>query len=365
MKPPALLFGVPIDDVTMDDTTRIVGELVASGRAQRRTHQIATVNVDFLVNALADAQVRRVLQFADLCLADGMPVIWAARKFGIDLPERVTGADLIPALAAQSPTTGWRIHLFGSADGVAERARDMLLERHPGARITADSGPMIKDPTVVDQSVVDSIAEIDPDILCVAFGNPKQERWIEANRHVLRTPVMIGIGGTLDLLVGDKKRAPSWMQKSGTEWIFRALQEPGRLGKRYAHDARVFLPRIRNYLRALAPYRSGATLLLASDDQQVRVMVETATAGAGGGRNSEQIEGALRSGHPVSLQLGEVEVLRPEAMAVLVEVARTARRHGNPLRAEPFSPALDAQIRAMGLMNLLLHDAPDAAHGAG
>ena len=365
MKPPALLFGVPIDDVTMADTLRVVGELVASGRAQGRTHQIATVNVDFLVNALADPQVRRVLQFADLCLADGMPVIWAARKFGVELPERVTGADLIPALAAQSPTTGWKIHLFGSADGVAERARDLLLERHPGAHITADSGPRIKDPTAVDQAVVASIAEVNPDILCVAFGNPKQERWIEANRHALRTPVMIGIGGTLDLLVGDKKRAPAWMQKSGTEWIFRAMQEPGRLGKRYAHDARVFLPKIWSYLRGLAPYRSGATLMLAADAHQVRVLVETAAAGAGAARGPEQVDEALRSGRPVSLQLGDVEVLRPEAMAVLVEVVRAAHRMGNPLNAEPYSRALDTQIRAMGLTNLLLGDAPDVGRSAG
>jgi N-acetylglucosaminyldiphosphoundecaprenol N-acetyl-beta-D-mannosaminyltransferase len=358
MKPPALLFGVPIDDVTMDDTIHTVGELVRSGRQQGRTHQIATVNVDFLVNALAVPEVRRVLQRADLCLADGMPIIWAARKFGIELPERVTGADLVPALAAKSPETGWKIHLFGSADGVAERARDLLLQRHPGGHITADSGPMIKDPTVVDQAVVDSIAAVDPDILCVAFGNPKQERWIEANRHALRTPVMIGIGGTLDLLVGDKRRAPQWMQRSGTEWIFRALQEPGRLGRRYAHDARVFLPKIVSYLRGLAPYRAGATLQMATDAREIRVTVAAPTAGVGGERDPTRIDEALQAKRSVSIQLGDAEMLQPEAMALLVEITRAARRQGSSIHAEPYSRALETQIRDMGLAELLLDIAP-------
>lgn len=353
MKPPALLFGVPIDDVTMDDTVRLIDDLVTSGRATGRTHQIATVNVDFLVNALADSKVRRVLQHADLCLADGMPVIWAARRFGVDLPQRVTGADLIPRLAAEAPHRGWKMHFFGSADGVAERARDLLVQRHPGAQITADTGPMIKDPTVVDQAVIDSIRDIDPDILCVALGNPKQERWIEANRASLRTPVMIGVGGTLDLLVGDKRRAPHWMQRTGTEWVFRAAQEPGRLGKRYAHDARVFLPKVTSYLRMLAPYRTAATLVLVADGQRVRVLLESASIAVGGQRDHSVVERSLRAGLPLSVELRDVEQLRPEAMALLVEVVRLARRSQAEIRCEPYSRLLTDQILAMGLSDLL------------
>ena len=97
---------------------------------------------------------------------------------------------------------------------------------------------MLRDVTEVDDDDIDRIRDFDPDILCVAFGNPKQERFIAAHRDRLRCPVMIGIGGSLDLLVGDKRRAPAWAQHGGAEWVYRALQEPGRLGRRYLHDAR-------------------------------------------------------------------------------------------------------------------------------
>ena len=114
-RPPALLFGVPIDDLTMDETVAAVGDLVDDGHRHARTHQIATVNVDFLVNALADDGVHHLLQNADICLADGAPVVWGARAAGRALRERMAGADLVPALAERSVETGWRIHMFGSA----------------------------------------------------------------------------------------------------------------------------------------------------------------------------------------------------------------------------------------------------------
>lgn len=251
MRPPALLFGIPIDDVTMTETLDRIGELIVTGRATGRTHQVATVNVDFLVNSLANPELADILRRSDLNLADGMPVVWGARKSGSPLRERVTGADLVPALAARAAETGWHVHLFGSAAGVAEEAATRLTRANPQARITADSGPMIPDVTATPEDVLQLLADVDADVLCVALGNPKQERFIRANRDRLRTPVLIGVGGTLDMIVGDKKRAPQWMQRAGLEWSFRAMQEPQRLGKRYAHDARVFLPRLRSYLRQL------------------------------------------------------------------------------------------------------------------
>lgn len=175
-RPPALMFGVPIDNLSMEETLNAVGELVVSGRQRHRTHQIATVNVDFVVNALGDRTIKQLLQRADLCLADGVPVVWGARTLGMPLIERVPGADLVPALAERATTTGWKIHLFGSAEGIAERAAKLLLTRHPGVAITAESGPMISDMAQVGDEVLDKIAAIDPDILCVALGNPKQER---------------------------------------------------------------------------------------------------------------------------------------------------------------------------------------------
>ena len=181
-RPPALLFGVPIDDLTMGEAVAAVGDLIADGRRHGRTHQIATVNVDFLVNALADESVHRLLQNADICLADGAPIVWGARAADMTLRERIAGADLVPALAEHSASAGWRIHLFGSAPGTAERAAELLIERYPGARITGDSGGYIKDVGQIDEVLLASLAAADADILCVALGNPKQERFIKTYR---------------------------------------------------------------------------------------------------------------------------------------------------------------------------------------
>ena len=222
----SVLFGVPIDGCTMDQTLELIGELIQNGRSQRRTHHITTVNVDFLVNAISEPDVMALLQHADLNLADGMPLLWASSLFGTPLPERVAGADLVPRLAAESAAHGWRVHLFGGASGVAQRAREKMLETHPEARITADSGPERVDVNEPDPAVVNAIRAVDADVLCVALGNPKQERFIAAYRKHLQCPVMIGIGGSLDMLIGDKQRAPEWAQRSGAEWLFRAAQEP-------------------------------------------------------------------------------------------------------------------------------------------
>ena len=154
---------------------------------------------------------------------------------------------MIPLLGRGVRDAGWAIHLFGAGPGVADRARSLLLDRFPKARITSDAGPAIDAPNTVDAAIVETIRAVDPDVLCVALGNPKQERFIAAYRDALRCPVMIGIGGSLDMLVGDKKRAPTWAQRIGAEWVFRAAQEPGRLGRRYAHDLRVFGPAVLRY----------------------------------------------------------------------------------------------------------------------
>jgi N-acetylglucosaminyldiphosphoundecaprenol N-acetyl-beta-D-mannosaminyltransferase len=206
------------------------------------THQIATVNVDFLVNAQHDPQVAEILRDADMCLADGVPIVWASRFVRDPLPERVAGSDLVPMLISQSATRGWRIHVFGSSPSVASRARAKIDTLHPDATVTLDPGPRIPDPEVVDEAVLASIEAAEADVLCVALGNPKQERFIRAHRARLGIPVLIGVGGSLDMFVGERKRAPRWVQTVGLEWVYRAMQEPTRLGPRYARDLRAFLP---------------------------------------------------------------------------------------------------------------------------
>ena len=358
MRPPALLFGIPIDDVTMTETLDRIGELITSGRAAGSTHQVATVNVDFLVNSLANPELADILRQSDLNLADGMPVVWGARKAGSPLRERVTGADLVPALAARSAETGWHVHLFGSAAGVAEEAATRLLRANPQARITAESGPMIPDVSATPDDVLQRLAEVDADILCVALGNPKQERFIRANRDRLRTPVMIGVGGTLDMIVGDKKRAPQWMQRSGLEWSFRALQEPQRLGKRYAHDARVFLPRLRSYLRRLP---DPATTWHLHPDHIGDSLSITASGAAARG---DAWQSVARSG--VALKTIEVHLDGATALGmadwcVLVGVLRGAYRNAS-VTISGLGEPLRRQMEALSLTRTVHGDATDATN---
>jgi exopolysaccharide biosynthesis WecB/TagA/CpsF family protein len=328
-RPPALLFGIAVSDVTMDETIEQIGELVAIGRRTGRTHQLTTVNVDFLVNALDDPDVARILQRSDLCLPDGMPVVWASRLLGMPLRERVAGADLVPLLIDASRSTGWHVHVFGSAPDIADRARALLAERYPGARFSIDPGPMIPDVTDVDDVVLDSIVAVDADIVCVALGNPKQERFIAAHRERLGAPVMLGVGGSLDMLVGHRPRAPRWMQASGLEWIWRAGLEPRRLGARYARDLRVFLPAVVGAWRASRRRRDGADLHL-SDGRPGSV---TATIG-GATRSATTASDAAWAGATARLVGGaDLTIERAESPPNDVALARLlglalAARHG-------------------------------------
>ncbi|MDW3214167.1 MAG: WecB/TagA/CpsF family glycosyltransferase [Ilumatobacteraceae bacterium] len=327
MRPPAVLFGIPIADQTMSETIGTVADFVRDGRRRSTTHQVATVNVDFLVNALGDPQLIEILQNADLCIADGMPVVWSSRLLGMPLRERVAGSDLLPRLISESETTGWRIHVFGSTPEVAKRASGIITRAHPAASVTIDPGPIIQDPTEIDPAVLDSIAATDADILCVALGHPKQERFIAAHRDRLGVPVMIGVGGSLDLFVGERRRAPRWMQRTGLEWLARAAQEPTRLIPRYAKDLGVFTPAM---LREWSRSRNGhATLgLRAADDDPVLVIE------LGGLPPTPQVrhEAFHRVSDGASITVtGEACALDSASFALLVGLLRAAAHRGVPV----------------------------------
>jgi N-acetylglucosaminyldiphosphoundecaprenol N-acetyl-beta-D-mannosaminyltransferase len=262
-----LVLGVPVDDVTFDETIDLVFALVADGRATGRMHQIATVNVDFVVNAVRDPSVAAIMRRTSLSIPDGMPVVWGARLEGTPLRTRVAGADLVAAIVERAATTGAKVHLYGAAPGVADAAAALLRERHPTAVVTSDAGPVIPDVDALDPAAVEPLRAAAPDICCVAFGNPKQERFIARFGAELGIPVMIGVGGSLDFLVGEQRRAPEWMQRSGLEWLYRAGTEPRRLAGRYARDAFVFGPRLLGEVwRGFRGRRRGSLRIEERDD---------------------------------------------------------------------------------------------------
>lgn len=237
-----IILGVPVDNLTMTETLDRLERFIEIGRATGRSHQVATVNTDFITNALDDPELLALLQMTDLNMPDGMPIVWGARLLGTPIQERVTGVDTIMQLAARAAQKGYSIYFLGAAPGVADHAARIMQQKYPGIKIAGVSSPMIPANAATDPHILEEIRATHPDILLVAFGNPKQEKWIATYGRQLHVPVMIGVGGTLDLISGQKIRAPKWMRHSGLEWTFRLAQEPKRLWRRYRRDIFIFGP---------------------------------------------------------------------------------------------------------------------------
>lgn len=222
--PPVVsFFGIPVHAVTATEALALVEEYMAAPRL----HQIATVNPEFVMAAQNDAAFRHALRTADLCLPDGVGLIYAARRWGRSLPERVPGSEFVYALAERAAACDWPLFLLGAAPGVAEEAARLFAERYQGLKIagTYSGSP---DPAE-NEAIVRRINDSGATLLYVAYGAPRQDKWIERNRHTLASVrVAIGVGGSLDFVTGRAVRAPRWAQDRGLEWLYRLYKEPWR-----------------------------------------------------------------------------------------------------------------------------------------
>ncbi|MCD6052782.1 MAG: WecB/TagA/CpsF family glycosyl transferase [Verrucomicrobia bacterium] len=221
----------------MDESVAIVQKMIAS----KRSHHIVTANVDFLVQSLHDEDLHRIFLDANLLLCDGTPLVWASRLLGNPLPERVAGSDLVPRLIQLAEKKKYRIFLLGGSSEANSAAVENLKREHPKLIIAGHYAPPFAPlPEMNHQEICDRIREAKPDLLLVSFGCPKQEKWIAMHYQSLGVPVVIGVGAVIDFVAQRVKRAPVWMQQSGTEWLFRLAQEPRRLFRRYAVDLYCF-----------------------------------------------------------------------------------------------------------------------------
>lgn len=222
------ILGVRVDAVTY----RITLDIIAEWIQQRTPRQIATTNPEFVMAARQDAAFRQTLAQADLCVADGVGLLWAARRLGQRLPERVTGSDLAPLVASQAARTGWRLFLLGAAPGVAEQTARLLEQQNPGLRIAGVYGGS---PDAAEApAIVARIQAAQPDVLFVAYGAPAQDLWIARHKAELGVPVSMGVGGAFDHLVGVQRRAPLWLQRIHLEWLFRLVTQPWRWRRQLA-----------------------------------------------------------------------------------------------------------------------------------
>jgi len=202
-------------------------------RERRGAHSIAATSMHGMVEAQHDPEFGRILNSTDLVVPDGMPLVWLARSRGYPLPGRVYGPDLMLAFCEKADRTH-RHFFYGGEPGVPERLAESLKYRFPGMQtVGVYSPPFRRLSAREDEEVVALITRAAPDVLWVGLGTPKQERWMFEHAHRLQVPVLVSVGAAFDLLSGRRKQAPRWLRHHGLEWLFRLLQEPRRLWRRY------------------------------------------------------------------------------------------------------------------------------------
>jgi N-acetylglucosaminyldiphosphoundecaprenol N-acetyl-beta-D-mannosaminyltransferase len=225
-RPTTVILDVAVHCVDFAQTIDQITTWIESPVAGALCRQVCTVNPEFIIDAHRDPAFANVLRRADLRVPDGVGVLWAARRNGVRLAERVTGSDGIYRLCEQAARRGWRVYFLGAAAGVAERAAWALQQRYPTLNVSGvySGSPAEQEWPVIQQR----LAEAQPDLLFVAYGHPRQDLWIDRHRHHLPARVAIGVGGAFDFVAGVRQRAPAWLQRLGLEWLHRLLHEPWR-----------------------------------------------------------------------------------------------------------------------------------------
>ncbi len=219
------LLGVRIDDVDMAAALEAIEGFIRS----RTPHIVVTADASCLVLARKDPELRTIVNSADLVTPDSIGILLAARLNGKPLAERVSGCDMVVHLCERASSLGHRVFLLGAAPGVADAAAEKLRERFPGLQIVGVQHGYFKPEET--ESVVSAIRAAEPDLLFVAFGIPRQEKWIRTHMDRLNVPVCMGVGGSFDVISGNVKRAPKWMQRYGLEWVYRLASNPKKIGK--------------------------------------------------------------------------------------------------------------------------------------
>lgn len=228
------ILGVPVASLTMGEAV----EQAERWMDERHGALIATANAEMIMNATRDEELFEILRAADLVVPDGAGTVWAAHHLGHEMPERVAGYDLTQELLKRAPEKNRRVFFFGSAPGVAEKAKQKAEAMYPGIQIVGVRNGYFSEDEV--PAIIRMIREAQPDLLLAALGVPKQEKWLKKYKEKLGVPVSIGVGGTLDVMAGTAKRAPVWMQKAKLEWLFRGILQPKRAGRLLALPKFVF-----------------------------------------------------------------------------------------------------------------------------
>jgi len=238
---------VPFSRVTMQETTALILLMI---QKSHMPHHVVTGNLDHLYRLQSDVEFKSAYEGASLVLADGMPIVWLSKILRLngsdELSERVAGSDLFWELGRISQSHGIRIFLLGGVEGAADGAKEALEKAYPGCDICGTYCPPFETFNTQEEQdeILRRVRSASPDVLLVAFGAPKQEKWILANKHRLGVPVSIGVGGSFEMASGIARRAPKIYQQLGLEWAYRLMQDPARLYDRYVRHDLPFLAKL-------------------------------------------------------------------------------------------------------------------------
>ncbi|TCS78752.1 WecB/TagA/CpsF family glycosyltransferase [Pectinatus cerevisiiphilus] len=231
------ILGTKVTSITMQQAVETAVQFIEA----KHNYMIATANAEMIMRATKDQELKEILNKVNLVIPDGAGTVWASNYLGVHMPERVAGFDLVQNLLQLAPSKGWRVFFFGSAPGVAEKAKLKAQQDYPGIEIVGVRNGFFT--AADDKAIVAEINAAKPDLLLVALGVPKQEKWLYKHLPELDCALSIGVGGTLDVMAGVMKRAPLWMQKAKLEWLFRGMMQPKRAGRLMA------LPKFVNAVR--------------------------------------------------------------------------------------------------------------------
>lgn len=234
----ANICGLPIDNLSMTEALATI----LRERPDAGPRQVSFINVDCVNQAYADECYRDILVTSDLRLGDGIGLRIAGRLLGSEIRENVNGTDLFPQLCAQLAARGQGLFLLGGRPGVAQAAADWAVSRHPGLRIAGTHHGYFAEAET--PAVIEEINASGAAVLLVAFGAPRQEKWIRRHLPALRVNAALGVGGLFDFYSGRIPRAPQWLREIGLEWTYRLYQEPGRMWRRYLVGNLIFLGRV-------------------------------------------------------------------------------------------------------------------------
>ncbi|MBI1730088.1 WecB/TagA/CpsF family glycosyltransferase [Candidatus Acetothermia bacterium] len=218
------LFGAPIDRLTQSE---VVARAEGWIEERRFGRLICTLDTTALMRARWDINLGEAYQKADVVAADGIGLVWASRLLGCAISERVTGIDLMERLFCNAESYGHRVFLLGAAPGVIEKAKERLEQRYPKLQVSGTHHGYFGSDD--EKDLIAKINMAKPDLLFVGMGVPLQETWLIKNREKLEVPVLMGVGGSFDVLAGLVRRAPMLWQNRGLEWLWRAICQPERL----------------------------------------------------------------------------------------------------------------------------------------